>query len=131
RCVGRLDTPPDSYLELLGDGEERTYAVNIFRDASLWEPSVEPVLSRMGMRLTWFQVGADNDHSFLGNPRIVELLAHMRTRMQLSAQHLKLSISWPWMDALPMPARAPWNARQYSGQPTMTADVMASYAAAA
>ncbi|MEO8271641.1 MAG: hypothetical protein ABI557_18100, partial [Aureliella sp.] len=127
--VGKLDQPPQSLKESFGDGSELVYAVNIFRDPADWEPVLEPVLTRIGMKLAWFQIGADNDNSFVNKPRLAETISKMRARMQSYSQELKLALTWTWNDPAPAATATalPWNAVQFASSPQLTAAELANY----
>lgn len=121
-CVGRLDDPPPALRENFGDVNEKLYAVNYFSDPSRWEPHLEPVLTRMGMKVTWFQLGGDDDNSFFGNENLTELMSNIRARMQTYSQELKLALAWNWLDASPNASAPPWNALHFSVAPQLTAN---------
>jgi hypothetical protein len=89
---------------------------------------LEPVLSRMGMKLTWFQLGADDDISFMGNPKLLEILSAIRTRMQTYSQELKLTLGWTWLDLPPSTSTPPWNSMQFAASPQLTAAELSHYA---
>ena len=126
--VGKLDQPPQSLKETFGGGNDRLYAVNIFRDPAAWEPALEPVLTRIGMKLSWFQIGNDHDNSFVNKPKLAETIFNMRTRMQTYSQELKLALTWAWTDPLPPATTASWNAIQFANSPQLTAAELDNYA---
>jgi hypothetical protein len=126
QCVGRLDGPPPSQRALFGEGE-RLYAATIFRYPQTWEPLLEPVLTRMGMKISWFQLGEDKDTSFMGNPNMEPLLTDIRDRMQTYCQELNLTTAWTWLDEPPTTASPPWNSLHFNINPQLTADELAHY----
>ena len=128
QVVGKLDLPPQSLRETFGDGHEHLYAVNIFREPKDWEPALEPVLTRIGMKLPWFQIGADSDNSFVGKQDLEQTIASLRSRMQTYSQELKLALTWTWLDPVPTPHVMAWNAVHFNNSPQLTADELAAYA---
>ncbi len=131
KCVGRLDTPPPSQRQAFGNDDDELHAVTVFRDVEAWEPLLEPVLTRMGMRLTWFQLGGDHDVSFMGTSDVVELLTTIRARMQTYCQELRISIGWDWLEhAPPTSTDSPWNSIHYRTAPQLTAAELRDYAQA-
>ncbi len=128
QCVGRIDQPPDSQRELFGEGSESLPALVIFRDGQAWEPVLEPVLTRMGLKIDWFQIGNDDDRSFQNHINLSELVADIRSRMQNYSQELKLALCWSWLDHPQSDAGAPWNALQFSTEPQLTTSELSSYA---
>lgn len=129
QVVGKLDQPPPRLREAFGDNQDYLYAVNIFRDPKDWEPALEPVLTRIGMKLPWFQIGDDGDHSFVGKSELAETVAALRQRMQTYSQELKLALNWTWLDPAPTAAPAPWNAIHYTTLPQNTAAELEQYIA--
>lgn len=127
QCVGRLDQPPNSQRELFGEGNEPLPALSLFRDSRAWEPVLEPVLTRMGLKLDWFQIGSDSDRSFQNHPELPELIAEIRSRMQTYSLELKLAMCWTWLDIPTSDAGAPWNALHFSADPELTAAEMIRY----
>ncbi len=128
QCVGRLDQPPSSQRELFGEGNETLPALSLFRDSRAWEPVLEPVLTRMGLKLDWFQIGSDSDHSFQNHAELTELISEIRSRMQTYSQELKLAMCWMWLDIPTSDAGAPWNALHFSAEPELTAAELFRYA---
>lgn len=126
-CVGRLDEPPRGERIVFGNTDDRLYAVATFSDANVWQPVLEPVLTRMGMKIDWFQLGADDDLSFIGNPRVTEIIMDIRQRMASFSQELKLVFRWRWVDPPPSATVLPWNALHYSATPELAAGELLSY----
>ncbi|MCC7337908.1 MAG: hypothetical protein IT422_22700 [Pirellulaceae bacterium] len=125
--VGVLGQPPQSLKESFGDSSDHLYAVNIFRDPADWEPALEPVLTRIGMKIAWFQIGNDHDNSFVNKPKLAETIANIRTRMQSFSQELKLALTWTWNDPAPEATAVPWTAIQFANSPQLTAAELENY----
>ncbi|MGV3483891.1 MAG: hypothetical protein ACO1RT_05695, partial [Planctomycetaceae bacterium] len=71
RTIGMLDHPPESALAKIDERERREpYAANLFRDASVWQPLLEPIMTRLTLKVKTWQLGADKDYSFLGRPQL-------------------------------------------------------------
>ncbi len=131
QVVGKLDQPPQRLRETFGDSQEQLHAVNIFREPKDWEPVLEPVLTRIGMKLPWFQIGDDTDHSFVGKRELAETIASLRARMQTYSQELKLALCWTWIDPTPEVEGTAWNAIHYSATPQVTPSELDLYIAQA
>lgn len=127
QVVGKLDQPPTSLRRDFGESGDRAYAVNTFRDSEVWEAALQPTLTRIGMKLNWFQLGDDDDYSFVGNPDLAETITTIRNRMQSYCQKLNLAFSWTWNDAPPNAAAAPWNAIHFGNSPQLTAAELEAY----
>jgi hypothetical protein len=127
QVVGKLDQPPQSLKDTFGDNHDQVHAVNIFREPKNWEPALEPVLTRIGMKLPWFQIGGDSDFSFIGKSELAETISGLRARMQTYSQELKLALNWTWLDPPPEATAAPWNAVHYTTSPQATATELEQY----
>jgi hypothetical protein len=127
QVVGKLDQPPPSLKDTFGDNSDRLHAVSIFREPKDWEPALEPVLTRIGMKLPWFQIGGDTDFSFIGKSELAETVTGLRARMQTYSQELKLALNWTWLDPPPEATAAPWNAVHYATFPQATAAELEQY----
>jgi hypothetical protein len=105
QCVGLLDRPPEKHQKLLGmhSGGE---AANVFHDPRLWQPLLEPILRRLSMRLQWWQLGADDDFSFVGHPKIVDAVEDVRSQLQGFGQPIRVAVPWSWNDPPPRLANA-------------------------
>ncbi|MGN6547101.1 MAG: hypothetical protein ACTHK7_18750, partial [Aureliella sp.] len=90
-------------------------------------PILEPALTRMSMKLTWFQLGRDDDRSFIGNPTLIPLVTDVRNRMQTYTQELQLALAWDYQDPLPDEKNLPWRASQMASEPQLTARELKSY----
>ncbi len=131
QCVGLLDRPPARYQEHFGTHGEQSYAYNYFRDPEVWEPLLEPVLTRLGMKVPWFQLGAELDTSLQNETHLLTTVSDIRRRMQAYAPDLRLALSWEWLDPVPQQESGlPWNATQYSTQHPLTAQELLRFAQA-
>ena len=121
-CVGILDQPsnPDS------SPRAPQPAAIVFSSPESWESQLEPALTRMSMKLTWFQLGRDYDRSFTGNPNLIPLMTDIRNRMQSYAQEMQLALTWDYQDPIPGDKNLPWLASQMSSEPQLTAKELRS-----
>lgn len=130
-CVGVFDQPPASQRNDFGPSADELYAVNMFRESETWEPLLEPVLTRIGMKLTWFQFGSDLDLSFAGSSEIAQILGNIRSRLQTYCQELQLVVGWDWIESPPPSgANQPWNAVHFRSTPQLTSEELRAYAKA-
>ncbi len=83
--------------------------------------------TRMSMKLAWFQLGRDNDRSFVGNPNLIPLVTDIRNRMQSFSQELQLALAWDYQDPIPVDKNLPWRASQMSSEPQLTSKELRSH----
>ena len=122
-CVGMLERP----LESNATSRTRQPAAATFSAPAEWEPELEPALTRMSMKLAWFQLGRDNDRSFIGNPNLIALVTDIRNRMQAYSQELQLALAWDYQDPIPADKNLPWRASQMSSEPQLTSRELRSH----
>ncbi len=126
QCIGVIDQPPPAQRDQFNDDKGRLPIVAVFQDKSVWEPLLDPILSRMSMKLSWFQLGLDDDHSFLSRTDVVQAITDIRTSLQVYAQDLNLAICWPWIEPIPSDS-VPWDATQLKIDPELGADELPGY----
>ncbi len=122
-CVGILERPQEKNAVQ----RVRQPAATTFSVPAEWEPELEPALTRMSMKLAWFQLGRDNDRSFIGNPNLIPLVTDIRNRMQAYSQELQLALAWDYQDPIPADKNLPWRASQMSSEPQLTAKELRSH----
>ncbi len=129
QCIGVIDQPPASQRKQFNDDKNRLPIVTIFQNKSVWEPLLDPILSRMTMKLNWFQLGSDDDHSFLANEQLTKTLSEIHASVQSYSQELHLAIAWPWLNSLPSDEVLAWEATQLSIRPELRAQELPFYVA--
>jgi hypothetical protein len=127
QCIGVIDQPPLSQRKQFNDDTNHLPIVTIFQNKAVWEPLLDPILSRMTMKLNWFQLGSDKDHSFLANEKLLQIMEEIHATVQSYSQELHLAIAWPWLDGLPQGKALAWEATQLSIQPELRAEELSSY----
>lgn len=62
-----------------------------------WAPDLEGVVALHGLKVTHWQVGADDDSSFTTLPDPGEILAEVRRQLDLIGRDTKLGLTWNWL----------------------------------
>lgn len=102
RCIGLLASPPPAIQTIIDERDKRQpVAANLFRDSRVWQPLLEPVMTRLTIRVPTWQLGFDGDHSFIGRPQLPEVIAEINRDLQGYGQPIGVAISWPWLDIFP------------------------------
>lgn len=123
--IGLLDQPPEDRLHAyqLRDKND-TRVANLLRDQSAWRPELEPLMNRMTMRIRLWQLGADDDHSFMGQSNIESTLEGISTGLQGFGQPIQTMIAWSWVDTPPATAGDSWRGlHRYSKSPLTAAEM--------
>ncbi len=126
--VGVIDRPPLD-LDL---GRRVTDDITIAdllssEDPSAWLPSLDAVLTRLSLRVRWWQLGVDRDTSFSDFHKLEEEIGKLRSQLFRFGQDVRLGIGWPWHEASSNDVRATWDFQQFSATPALTGEEIATY----
>ena len=58
----------------------------------MWRPSLDPVLTSLSLKVRWWQLGLDNDTSFVGYPKAAEQVAQVRRLIARFGQQVYLGV---------------------------------------
>ena len=105
-----------------------TVAADVFTDdPQQWYPSLEPVLTRLSLKVHWWQLGRDQDTSFVGFPELPKKMSALKHQLQRFNQELHVGFGWRWMNEIPPVTPAPWSFLSLSADPPLTADELRLY----
>lgn len=126
--VGVLDQPPAD-LDL---GKETAFDASIADllsnvDSSVWLPSLDEVLTRLSLRVRWWQLGIDDDTSYAYFPNNEKEIRALRDKLFRFGQDVSLGIGWPWLEMPRSAGRPTWDFEQMSADPQLTGDELANY----
>lgn len=100
RLVGVLGVPPAEFRTQL-PGPLAGVSEVFQRPVEEWKPYVEPVLARHGLRVRWWQLGADHDTSFVGVSGLEALLDRVNKAFNKVAIQVRVGLPWDWMYPTP------------------------------
>ena len=124
--IGMLDQPPKAIRELFGEKNKLPVA-SVFVEPEVWHPAVDPVMTRLSLKVRWWQLGADNDTSFVNFPNLEETLGGIRDGFNRFGQQVSLGIPWRSIDESPASANPPWAFLSYVADPPLTPDEITRY----
>ena len=127
--VGLLDQPPPEVVEKFGAGELLSPARVFSAEPDVWYPSLEPIVTRLSLNLSCWQLGGDHDYSFIGYPGAERHVNEVKTHFERFGQKAKLGIGWNWLQELPLSGDVPWSFFSLSAEPALTAAELGSYLA--
>ena len=126
--VGVIDRPP---LDLdLGKrvADDVTIADLLSsEDPSAWLPSLDAVLTRLSLRVRWWQLGVDRDTSFSDFNNLEKEIGGLRAKLFRFGQDVRLGLGWPWHEASSDEKLATWDFQQMSASPPLTGQEIATY----
>lgn len=110
--VGLLDQPPASQAKLFG-AIGRTPIAAIFNDQDVWEPSLDPLMMRLSLKVHWWQLGGDDDISYVGMPNLAAKISEIKRSMDRYGQAARLAVVWRPDKPLPTEESSPWSVFSY------------------
>lgn len=126
--VGMLDQPPADARKRFGDGE-RLPAAAIFSDPEVWHPVLDPVMTRLSLKVRWWQLGRDGDNSYVGYPHLEEKIGEVKSHLRRFGQSIRLGIGWQWLNETSALAPEPWDFLSLSESPPLTDAELRAYLA--
>ncbi|MCA9122318.1 MAG: hypothetical protein H6822_14755 [Planctomycetaceae bacterium] len=127
--VGMLDQPPKEVRELFGQHNSVPVA-SVFVEPEVWHPAVDPVMTRLSLKVQWWQLGGDRDTSFVNFPNLEETVGTIRKDFNRFGQQINLGIPWRSIDETPVARQPPWSFLSYVAKPALTPDEMKLYMSA-
>jgi hypothetical protein len=127
--VGVLDQPPPELRAVFRE-QGRLPVASVFAEPELWQPAVGPVMTRLSLKVHWWQLGHDSDVSFVGYPQLETKLAEIKRNLEQYGQQINLGINWRWIYATPPvsgPRSPPWAFLSRGVDPPFTAEEIAAY----
>jgi hypothetical protein len=110
--VGIIDRPPN-HATVTGRQNRATSIADVLSDKSgAWAASLEPVMTRLSLRVRWWQLGADYDTSFAGLPELNKRLEALRTMLFRFGQDVRMGMSWDWNNANAQKGNVKWDFQQ-------------------
>jgi hypothetical protein len=125
--VGLLHQPPPTLQKRFG--EVKSPAEIFTGDVALWYPSLAAAISRMGIRVRWWQLGHDKDPALVGYPNLAEKMAEIRARLHGLGHEAGLGFGWDWGKPLPDCAEGepPWQFLALSHDPPLSREALSSH----
>ena len=100
--VGMLASPPDDMRAQFARNWSGVSEIFVL-PSEIWLPSVEPVLARYGSAVDRWQLGGDDDFSFMGVNSIGKKIAIIKQQFDRIGRNSQLGIQWPYPAADPPP----------------------------
>ena len=124
--VGLLDHPPAKPGDQESSGEQPPIA-SLFVESGVWDDAVEPLMTRLSLKVRWWQLGGDDDTSFVGLPDVDTKVAEVKQQFNRFGQEIRLGIPWRWVNQPPQNQQVPWEFLSLTTDPPLTADEIALY----
>ncbi len=97
--VGILDHPPNLQANSGHPSHEISIADVLSQDSSTWSTALEPVMSRLALRVRWWQLGRDYDTSLIGVPTLNKRINDLRSALFRFGQDVRMGLCADWEGA--------------------------------
>ncbi len=118
--LGRRVTDDVTIADLLSSEDEAT---------PTWLPSLDAVLTRLSLRVRWWQLGVDHDTSFSDFQNLEQEIGSLRAQLFRFGQDVRIGLGWPWQEMARYNKEATWDFQQFSAAPALTGKEIATYLA--
>jgi hypothetical protein len=123
--VGLLERPPVPTSGLVD--REQSAVASVFMEPGVWQPLIDPFMTRLSLKVRWWQLGSDQDMSFVGLPEAADRVLEIKRRIEHHGQEIRLGIVWNWMHQPPTGNHVPWDFLSLACDPSLTAEELAVY----
>ncbi|REK45843.1 MAG: hypothetical protein DWQ46_08085 [Planctomycetota bacterium] len=125
--VGLLHQPPEELHQHYGDNPN---AAAIFTsDPQIWKPTLDAVMTRLSLKIRWWQLGLDQDDSFANDPDLIGKIEQIKRNLYQFGQEAFVGIGWRWINEPVEAPSIPWRFLSLSSEPPLTAGDLKNYLA--
>jgi len=123
-----LDRPPKDVIDRFAD-TDHLMAATIFAEPGLWHPVLNPIMTRLSLKVRWWQLGDDEDASFIGHPHLHDKIREVKQQLERFGQEVNLGLGWKWLYEPPASTAlpSPFVFLSYNADPPMTQAELAEY----
>jgi hypothetical protein len=125
--VGIIDRPPPGSELARHTDRDVPIADLLTSDSSSWQPSLDPVMTRLSLRVRWWQLGRDYDTSFVGFADLVKRIDDLRAKLYRFGQDVKLGLCWGWDSGHNVTGNVSWDFQQLSTETPPSIDAFNQY----
>ncbi|MEX2140045.1 MAG: hypothetical protein WD894_12340 [Pirellulales bacterium] len=124
--VGLLSQPPEALQKQLFGAESQQAAGIFSMPTQMWYPSLEPIMTRLSLKVRWWQLGLDRDQSFVGYPELGKKIEQLKKQFTRYGQRVNLGMGWSWLKELPA-EKPTWDFLTLSADPPLTWEEQITY----
>ena len=111
--VGIIDRPPTQTNARMADRMRAASIAEVLsQDTTTWAAALEPVMTRLSLRVRWWQLGGDCDTSFAGLLELNKRIGELRTALFRFGQDVRMGMSWDWTTANTRTGNVSWDFEQ-------------------
>ncbi len=124
--IGLLFAPPKKLRDQLAGAESRQAAGIFSAPAEMWYPSLEPIMTRLSLKVRWWQLGLDRDQSFVNYPDLPKKVSQLKKQFSRYGQRVQIGLGWSWLKEMPG-AKPTWDFLSLSAEPALTWEEQLTY----
>ena len=102
--IGLLNDPPVAIRRKFARDWSGVSEIFTMRPA-FWAPSVDPVIARYSSNIRYWQLGGDEDSSFVGRSGLSSTLAGVKGAFDRIGRDTRIGLHWDWKTPLPTDLR--------------------------
>jgi hypothetical protein len=118
--VGIIDRLPPTNDAAARSTRDVGIAELLSADSSAWAGALEPIMTRLSLRVRWWQLGRESDTSFVGIPGLTKRIDEIRTALFRFGQDVRMGISCDWAGATGITGPVSWYFQQLCSEATTT-----------
>jgi hypothetical protein len=125
--VAVLDKAPPEIQSQLNEGPVLS-AADVFSAAhEVWYPSLEPIMTRLSLQVKWWQLGLDDDVSFVGYPNLPKRIAEVKKQLRQFGQKIHLGFGWQMINEPQQAGPDSWDFTALAAKPQLTDAEIGAY----
>ncbi|MCA9021593.1 MAG: hypothetical protein KDA74_15700, partial [Planctomycetaceae bacterium] len=98
--IGLLNHPPKELRSQFAKDWQGVSGI-FTMPANFWSPSLEEVFARYTSLVNYWQLGGDDDKSFIGMQNLNQALKNVKSQLDLIGRDTHVGIHWDWKTPLP------------------------------
>lgn len=110
---------PGENSRSLAPSDEPAIANLFSADPSTWMPLYDHIMTRLSLRIRYWQLGVDHDTSFVGYDDLQGHIKKIRKQLYRFGQDVQLGLGWRWDQPL-LTGPLTWDFQQLSAKPPLT-----------
>lgn len=126
QIIGLLDTPPTPVAAHATEHAKIPIAT-AFVEAPFWKAAVDPVMTRLSLKVRYWQLGGDDDTSFVDFPDLEQNLAQIKQYFLKYGQEVQIGLAWPWLHEPPTTSAPAWDFLTRTAQPALSQREITAY----
>lgn len=124
--IGLLSTPPPAMRRQFASNWNGLSEVFTMPPA-FWSPSLDSVIARYSSNVRHWQLGDDNDNSFIGMRNLQSLLTTVKTQFDRIGRDSRLFLHWNWDEPIPPRIEIPHTLLSISAPQPLTDDQLVTH----